>query len=214
MSNKRVLMILGVVLAMIFIFTGCSSGDSINKAAVDNFEKLFNGKNVNFSFEIERWTLLSTDGDVLAFDSNSSFMEFDLSPFLKAGLEPSKLSKEFIVDTKNNRLRIEKVYGTEGSMEDKDLLPMLAELLDHYPDQLAYHKEMGRYGLKIGKNAGFEWAVNPEDSKDDIVFILDPKDIVQAGADPEKIEGFKYTMVELDNGSKEYKLIKSFDILK
>lgn len=207
-------MILGVVLAMLLIFTGCSSSASINKAAVDNFEKLFNGKNVNFSFEIERWTLLSTDGDVLAFDSNSSFMEFDLSPFLKAGLEPSKLSKEFIVDTKNNRLRIEKVYGTEGSMEDKDLLPMLAELLDHYPDQLTYHDAKCHYVLKLGENAKFEWASKPEETDKDILFILDPKDIVQAGADPEKIEGFEYTMVELDNGSKEYKLIKSFDILK
>lgn len=54
-----------------------------------------------------------------------------------------------------------------------------------------------------------------ENQDKDIVFVLNPEPLISAGADPEKVEGWVYTQVEVEeNGKTEqvWKFLKPFNL--
>jgi hypothetical protein len=157
-------------------------------------------------------------------------LEFGAQPFLDAGLDPGKLpdnyafyegdamggmgSKMLMVGTKLGGN--EKAGGTATALSAYELI------VSKHRDSINYHTSLDHYGVKLGDGNMFEWAkdmqVNGYDNSNqdkDIVFVLNPEPLVAAGADPEKIEGWAYAQVSVDeNGKPEqvWKLLKPFDL--
>ena len=87
---------------------------------------------------------------------------------------------------------------------------------------ISYHMALDHYGVALGGGNMFEWAKDLErntfadgEQDKDIVFVLNPEPMIAAGVDPEKVEGWAYALVEVEEGAgmvSAYRLLKPFDI--
>jgi hypothetical protein len=81
-------------------------------------------------------------------------------------------------------------------------------------DNLGFHTQMGHYNYDLGE-AAFEWAKDMSANDKDIVFVLDPEPLIDAGLDPDAVEGWTYAEVPVMRDGKEiqvWKLLKPFDL--
>jgi hypothetical protein len=96
------------------------------------------------------------------------------------------------------------------------------QIVNKYRDSINYHTSLDHYGVKLGDGNMFEWAkdmkTNGYDNSNqdkDIVFVLNPEPLAAAGVAPEKVEGWAYAQVQVEeNGKTEqvWKLLKPFDL--
>jgi hypothetical protein len=76
--------------------------------------------------------------------------------------------------------------------------------------------------VKLGDGNMFEWAkdMNTNGYDDsvqdkDIVFVLNPETLASAGVDPEKVDGWAYAQIPIEENGKTtevWKLLKPFDL--
>jgi hypothetical protein len=63
----------------------------------------------------------------------------------------------------------------------------------------------------------FEWAKDMSTNDKDIVFVLNPEPFIKAGVDPNKIEGWAFAKVTVDDANGKPievdKILKPFNIL-
>ena len=75
---------------------------------------------------------------------------------------------------------------------------------------------LDHYGIDLSGGNKFEWAKDTGKNDKDIVFVVDPQILIDAGVSPEKIEGWTYATVEMldDRGKKieVQKFLKAFDL--
>jgi hypothetical protein len=157
-------------------------------------------------------------------------LELDAEPFLNAGLDPNKLpnnyayyeagmsgmsgDKMLMVGTKLGES--DKVSGTPTALSSYELI------VNKYRDSINYHTTLDHYGVKLGDGNMFEWAkdmkTNGYDNSNqdkDIVFVLNPEPLIAAGVNPEKVEGWVYTQVPIEENGKTiqvWKFLKPFDL--
>jgi len=63
-------------------------------------------------------------------------------------------------------------------------------------DAIGYHSALDHYGVDLGNGNAFEWAKDMSTNDKDIVFVLDPKVLTDAGVDPTKVEGWVFAKVK------------------
>lgn len=154
-------------------------------------------------------------------------LEFDAQPFLDAGLDPDKLPDNYAFtegDTGSRMLMVGKKLGSDKLTYETESTPLAAyeQIVGKYRGSVNYHTSLDHFGVKLGGGNMFEWAKDMKtngydnSSQDkDIVFVLNPEPIIAAGTDPEKVEGWAYAQVTVDeNGKTEqvWKLLKPFDL--
>ena len=87
-------------------------------------------------------------------------------------------------------------------------------LLDR--DSVGFHAPLGHYGITVADGFVFEFAEDMSKNDKDIVFVLDPKVFTDAGVTPEKVEGWAFAKVPLeDEWGRPYeaeKFLKPFDL--
>jgi len=146
---------------------------------------------------------------------NDVMLEFDAQPFIDAGLDASKLPENIsfydgmlMVGTKLGEDKLE--YSSEVTA-----LSSYEQIVNLYRDTIGYHTSLDHYGVKLGDGNLFEWAKDMSTNDKDIVFVLNPQPFIDAGVDPNDVDGwvFAKVSVEVDGKPTEVdKLLKSFDL--
>ena len=218
------LMILAVVL--IAILAGCTAQPVEEKPVVETPVEAVNPSVVSFealSQSIE-W---KSEGDTFLIDApdqsvslsiaqsftseNDVVMSVDAAPFVAAGLDVSKLPEGFYVDG-----RLNYVTSIEGTTTYTNVTEAFADILSIQADLVGYHAALDHYGLSLQDGNVFEWAADVNTNDKDIVFVLNPQTLIDAGTNVEAVEAWIFAEVEImqaDGTMKMVpKLLKPFDL--
>ena len=218
------IMILAVVL--ITILAGCTAKPVEEKPVVETPVEAVNPSVVSFealSQSIE-W---KSEGDTFLIDApdqsvslsiaqsftseNDVVMSVDAAPFVAAGLDVSKLPEGFYVDG-----RLNYVTSIEGTTTYTNVTEAFADILSIQADLVGYHAALDHYGLSLQDGNVFEWAADVNTNDKDIVFVLNPQTLIDAGTNVEAVEAWIFAEVEImqaDGTMKMVpKLLKPFDL--
>ena len=146
--------------------------------------------------EAEGWTFSAPDGNAgVTWRTRPGVPgEWDVAvstpaaPFLAAGLDPAKLPAGMFRDGMLvyalPAIAADPAPGPRGPAES------FAQLLALHRDRVAYHFQLGHFGIDLGGGNLLEWAGDPETNSLDLVFALDPGLLDRAGVDKDRLEGW------------------------
>ncbi len=217
--------LVALVLAGLFVLSSCASLDVVGTESVNSFEKML-GATTSLTSKDDMnggWSLTAPDGSVRfiwSWDYSKSpihdvMLELDATPFVNAGLDVNKLPAGMAYD---NMLMVGTKLGTQAITYSGEATPLASfkKLVELKRDAVGYHAALDHYGVDLGDGNAFEWAKNMSTNDKDIVFVLDPKMLMEAGADPTKVEGWvfaKVSTMDKDNKPIEVdKFLKPFSI--
>jgi hypothetical protein len=195
-----------VIAAALLTLAGCSRLDVVGSAAVTTFGTLMEAEagNVNQDAASGRWNLVSPGGERFEWSSNFSAkgpsfkMAFDATPFLAAGLDPSKLSADrysYAADTKILALSFDIGKDSFTYKGSPSALDTFKEIVRTHRQIIGYHVALDHYGIALGDGNMFEWAKDMVKNDKDMVFVLNPEPLKAAGVDPAKIAGWVFTKI-------------------
>lgn len=223
MKKKHIL--IPLLLVMTFIFASCSQLDVIGNKSITSFKEVLNAMPDKIAADEVNggWTLTAPDNSVKFFWSKDfskskiydAMLEFDAQPFIDAGLDIDKLPDGIVYEDKL-------VVGTELSSEsltyDGDATPLASyeKIVKLKRDSISYHAALDHYGIDLAGGHVFEWAMDMSKNDKDIVFALNPQVFIDAGVDPEKVEGWVFAKIEtMDMDGKKVevdKFLKPFNL--
>jgi hypothetical protein len=212
----------------LFTFGSCSKLDVIGTGSVKAFDEVLNamgsgaGQNGISQTDIG-WARLAPDGEarfVWSDDYSGSArydaaVEFQAQPFINAGLDPDQLPDNYIIQ--GDQLVVGTKFGdaTFDSGRDATAIGSYELIVGHYREAVGYHTALDHYGVSLGDGNMFEWAKDMKTNDKDIVFVLNPEPLIDAGANPEQVDGWVYAKVPVmvdGKASEVYKLLKPFDL--
>lgn len=222
MKKKSIL--IPVLLVATVIFAGCTSQlDVVADKSISSFESVINELPIEADSEDSSWILTAPDNSAKFlwskdFSSTTDYdvkLEFDSQPFINAGLDISKLPEGAINGDKI-------ILGTDLS-DEKSTYNGEATPLDSYKkiveksrDNIGYHAALDHYGIDLENGNMFEWAKDISTNDKDIVFVLNPQMFIDAGVNPQEVEGWVFAKVEtMDKDGKKIevdKFLKPFDL--
>lgn len=223
-----------VVAAILAVVKNSVGGnlDVVGKESVTSFEKVLKviPDQVTADEMNGGWSLTAPDGSVRFIwsqDYSSSplhdvMLELDAKPFLDAGLDTSKLPENYAAY--DDMLMVGSKLGNDKLTYQGEPTALAAyeQIVSKYRSSINYHTALDHYGVKLGGGNMFEWAKNmdtntvtKENQDKDIVFVLNPEPLIAAGVDPEKVEGWAYAEVPVEENGKNvnvYKFLKPFNL--
>jgi hypothetical protein len=144
-------------------------------------------------------------------------IELDATPFLQAGLDPDKLPEEYAFYS--GKLMVGTKLGEEKlTYKGGDATPLgsYQKIVEKKRSAVGYHGALDHYGINLGNGNLFEWAKDMAANDKDMVFVLNPEPLVAAGLDPNRVDGWVFGTVTVDdeNGKpvEVEKLLKPFDL--
>ncbi|MDR1952818.1 MAG: hypothetical protein LBQ37_04845 [Elusimicrobiota bacterium] len=221
-----------VMAAALTACSGLSGLDVVGKDSVSSFEKVLNAipDKVQADEMNVGWSLSAPDNTVrFIWSENYSksplydvMLEFDAKPFVDAGLDTSKLPKNYTI-YKGMLIVGTKLGGDDLKYSGKPTaLAAYEQIVKKYRDSIGYHTALDHYNVNLGDGNLFEWAkdlstngTTKENQDKDIVFVLNPEPLIAAGVDPKKVKGWIYTTVNVDINGKPtdvYKFLKAFNL--
>ena len=144
-------------------------------------------------------------------------LEIDAAPFIDAGLNPALLPGNFVLA--GNKLTVGTKLGNEQLQYQGQATAIASyeHIVKLKRQSIGYHGAADHYGVNLGNGNLFEWAKELKTNDKDIVFVLDPDALIRAGVDPDRINGWLFAKVTVDdeNGRpvEVDKLLKPFDLL-
>lgn len=223
MKKKSLFLLL--LLTLTVIFASCGQVDVVANKSVDSFEAVLDSMPDQIGDDEYNgvWTLTAPDQSVRFYWSKDFgksnmydvMLEIDATPFLEAGLELEKLPKEVVYEGK---IRVGTDLSSKPLAEDGAATPLASykKILELKREAIGYHAALDHYGIDLSGGHVFEWAKSLDTNDKDIVFVLNPQIFIDAGADPEKIEGWLFAKVEtMDKDGKKIevdKLLKPFNL--
>ncbi|WP_455718823.1 hypothetical protein [Anaerosporobacter sp.] len=229
MNKLKKITFLGIAAVFLFSATACSkltdSLDVVGNGSITSFEDILNTipAYVQFDENNNGWKLTAPDetvGFVWSKDwSESSLYDtmllIDAQPFIDAGLDVEKLPDN--ITYSENTLIVGTEFGNDKPTYSNEPTPLRSyeQIVDLKRDAIAYHMEMGHYGVNLGDGNMFEWAKDMSSNDKDIVFVLNPEPFINAGVDPNAIEGWVFGKVKVHVDGKQTevdKLLKPFDL--
>ena len=163
-------------------------------------------------------------------------LEFSAAPFLAAGLDPAKLPMDsqpkymledgkFMLHANWGDAALKPAPGgadgkgivaSAGDAPANGIVTSLKQILASYRDRVGYHEKLDHYGIALGDGNMVEWAKDMATNDKDLVFVLNPQPLIDAGLDPAKVAGWVFAKVEVKdaNGKTEQvdKLLKPFSL--
>ena len=198
---KRTVLIVAMVMLMMGL-TACGKLDVIGDRSVKSFEEVLSimDEQVSTEEEFGGWSLTAPDASV-SFEWSKDFSEttgydvrlvVDAQPFLDAGLDPSKLPEGMFID---HQIIVGAALGNDEFTDAGAASPLASyqKIVDHYRDTISYHAALDHFGIMMDNGNMFEWAKDMKTNEKDIVFVLNPQPLLDAGVDPEKVEGWIFT---------------------
>lgn len=222
MKTKFILIVTTLVLAL--SLSACKETDVIGKVASTSLESIINKipASIQADDTYKAWALTSATGERFIWSTDFSnegtpdaMIEFDAQPFIDAGVDLNKLPAEMIVDDKI-------VYKSELSADqftykgEATPIDSFKQIIKTNRTAIGYHSALDHYGIALGGGNMFEWAKDIKTNDKDIVFVLNPQPFIDAGVDPNAIEGWIFAKVEMmDEKGKPMqvdKLLKPFNL--
>lgn len=213
--------ILILAIALIVILAGCTAQTKVEAPleevdpSITSFEAL--GKAIDWKTEDDKFTIVAPDQSVTlsiaqSFTANQDvIMRVDATPFIEAGLDVSKLPLGIFVDGRLNYVTL-----LEGSTAYTSVNEAFKDIISINSDLVGYHAALDHYGLSLQDGNVFEWAADVNTNDKDIVFVLNPQTLIDAGANVEAVEGWIFAEVEImqADGSMKMvpKLLKPFEL--
>lgn len=194
---RRSIVFIIFAFSAMFLFSACNA-DVVGKVAVTSFAQM--QEKAQGSKTDGQTSIISPTGNIFEYGPNGTAMKVPSTPFVEAGLDISKLPSYMTAE--GNMLVIKQDYKAED----------FSEFVKKYRDKIGYHEALDHYGIDMGNGNKFEWAKDLEKNDKDVVFVLNPKPLQDAGVNVENVKGFAYTEVEVKKGVKEFKLLAPFDL--
>ncbi|MDR1377341.1 MAG: hypothetical protein LBJ22_07500 [Synergistaceae bacterium] len=204
------------------------STDIVGQASIVSFEEMLNALEFPpVADEMDdMWILTAPDGGAAfwwrrgakeerAFDT---YICFDAEPFVEAGLDLDKLPAEMKGMLDKGKLMAGKKLSPEPLVYDGEITPLASygQIVKLDRDSVGYHAALGHYGVTVADGCVVEWAKDMSKNDKDLVFVLEPKLFLDAGADPSKVRGWTYAKVPLEDARgrkfEAEKFLKPFDL--
>jgi hypothetical protein len=198
--------------------------DVVGKDSTASFDKLLQTVPVSKDDVNGGWALLAPDGSS-QFIWSKNFAEsplhdvmivFEAQPFIDAGLNPDKLPDGYAVF--DGVIMVGTKLGNETLKYAGDVTALASyeQIVKLKRSTIGYHGAMDHYGVSLGGGNMFEWAKDMGTNDKDMVFVLNPEPFIAAGVDPDKIAGWAFSKVTVDdeNGKpiEVDKILKPFDL--
>jgi hypothetical protein len=219
---------LGLFVLLSFPVVSCDKLDTVGNYSIRSFGELLNSapQLVSEDEANRGWSFAAPDNSARfiwsrSFAASSLFdvmIELDAAPFIAAGLDPALLPGNFYFNNENNMLIVGVKLGTEQFQYNGEVTPLASyeQIVKLKRQSIGYHGEADHYGVNLGDGNLFEWAKNLNTNDKDIVFVLNPEPFIAAGTDPNRIEGWLFTKVTVDdeNGKPVQvdKILKPFEL--
>jgi hypothetical protein len=226
MKSKK-LVLASMTLAAVFTLTACKSADVVGKVAVTSFNAVVEkmGDSVTSNDVANSWTMESPAGDKFSWSKDFSgnnpdaVVEFDAAPFINAGLDFAKLpADKYIYNKETEKIVMPYELGQDKFNYSGDITPgsTFEKIVKTKRNLIGYHEDLDHYGIGLGNGNMFEWAKDMSKNDKDIVFVLNPQPFIDAGVDPNKVDGWAFAKVNVmdDNNKKVQvdKLLKPFEL--
>ncbi|MDR0857938.1 MAG: hypothetical protein LBN97_02790 [Oscillospiraceae bacterium] len=181
------------------ILTACSQLDVVGTDAVRAFGEIVSS--MDSVDDSGTWHLTAPDGKtVLILNDNFVSITFEAQPFYDAGFN-GEIQEQFV-----------KERGISDANKSHDSpRNMVEHIVKNDREIVGYHSALDHYNIDLGDGNMFEWAKDLSSNDKDIVFVLNPEPFINAGVDPNAIEGWTFAKVPTDNGEVD-KLLKFFDL--
>ena len=219
----------GLFAMLFFTVVSCDKLDTVGNYSIRSFGELLNSApQLVTRYDVNGgWYFSAPDGGARFIWSGNFaasplfdvMLEFDAVPFIAAGLDPTKLPGNFYFDSENNLLVVGTRLGTEQLQGYSDESPITSyrQIVKLKRNAIGYHGAMDHYGINLGDGNIFEWAKNLNTNDKDIVFVLNPEPFIRAGVDPNRIEGWAFAKVPVEDEKGRMievdKILKPFDLL-
>ncbi|TYC88195.1 hypothetical protein FXB42_00860 [Acetobacterium wieringae] len=222
---KKKIILAGAALLLLVVLSGCQQTDVVGKTSITSYDAVLQAI-PNQIVEDENnggWALSAPDGtarfiwskDYSSGTPHDVMLEVDAKPFIAAGLDVTKLPAGMLVDDK---IMVGTMLGDEKLTYSGEVTPLASyeQLVNLKRDHIKYHTALDHYGVDIGDGNMFEWAKDLSTNDKDIVFVLNPQLFIDAGVDPEKVEGWVFAKVSAEDEDKKPievdKFLKPFNI--
>ncbi|MDR2601405.1 MAG: hypothetical protein LBC53_02995 [Spirochaetaceae bacterium] len=218
--NKKSVFLTVTKAALVVLAVSCAKLDVVASYSEVSFENILRNlpQTVTQDPQYGAWSLSAPDGGArFLFDANYAALRLDASPFIAAGLDPSKApAGDFSV--KDGEIVVEAKLEGEARRGSALSSPLSGyhEFARLHRGAIGYHAALNHYGVSLGGGFLFEWAKDIESNDKDIVFALNPEPFAAAGADVSNINGWNLSSVTADdeNGKpiQADKLLKAFNL--
>jgi hypothetical protein len=214
---KKTVLLFSAVLVLSVL--SCGKLDVVGTGSIESFQKVLAQIPQSLSPDAMNggWSLAAPDNSARFIWSRNYaesplhdvMIEFDAAPFIAAGLDPSKLPESIALY--EGKIMVGTKLGTEELKYPGDLTPLASyeQIVKLKRKAVGYHAALDHYGVNLGGGNLFEWAK-------DMVFVLNPEPFLNAGVNPEGIEGWVFAKVTVDdeNGKpiQVDKILKSFNL--
>jgi hypothetical protein len=215
----KLLTVTAIAMVLVFALTACQSTDVIGKVSKTSFEALTAkvGDKVTTDEQSKSWAITSPGGERFLLTKDmagtpDAAIEFDAAPFINAGLDTTKLSTEiYSYDQASNKLKIAAELGSpkNAAKADAKVTDSFNQLVETNRKSIGYHAKLDHYGVALGNGNMFEWAKDLSTNDKDMVFVLNPQPLIDAGVDPAKVTDWVFTKVPVvDENNKEIQVDK------
>ncbi|OXS25778.1 MAG: hypothetical protein BI182_12830 [Acetobacterium sp. MES1] len=222
---KKKIVLVGAVALLLVVLSGCQQADVVGKQSIASFDAVLQAIPDQIAEDEMNggWALSAPDGtarfiwskDYSSGAPHDVMLEVDAKPFLAAGLDVTKLPAGMLVDDK---IMVGTMLGDEKLTYSGEVTPLASyeQLVNLKRDHIKYHTALDHYGVDIGDGNMFEWAKDLSTNDKDIVFVLNPQIFIDAGVDPDKVEGWVFAKVSAEDEDKKPievdKFLKPFNI--
>jgi hypothetical protein len=225
--NKTVVFLIAALAAIQAV--SCDKLDTVGNYSIRSFSDLLDNAPQLVSQDTANggWSFAAPDGSARFIWSGNFaasplfdvMIEMDAVPFIAAGLDVAKLPGNFYFNGENNLLVVGTKLGDEQLQYNGEITPLASyqQIVRLKRNAIGYHGAMDHYGINIGDGNLFEWAKDLNTNDKDIVFVLNPEPFIKAGADPDRIEGWAFAKVPVEDEKGRMievdKILKPFDLL-
>ena len=224
--KKTKLFAAGCAALTVIVAASCGKLDVVGQNSIPTFEAVLQAVPERAVFDDVNggWSLAAPDKMarfVWSRDWSTSplhdvMLELDAAPFLAAGLNAEALPDSIAFF--DNMLMVGTKLGTEKLTYKGEATPLASyeHLVKQSRKSIGYHGALDHYGVSLGDGNLFEWAKDMSTNDKDIVFVLNPAPFIAAGVDPNKVDGWAFAKVTVDdeNGKpiEVDKLLKPFNL--
>jgi hypothetical protein len=212
---KKIIVVITAFALAAVLFTGCASTDVVLKYSQDSFTDIVStfpsivkeDKDNNYIITADKETLLKISKDYSTSEEDI-VLSTPLEPFVKAGLDVTKLGKGYKSDDASLYLVTDYGKGTGASATPTQAL---FESVKYDRKVLTYHQELDHYGIVL--NGGkFEFAKDYKTNDKDLVFVIAAKPLRDLGVNVQKIDGWVFKTMKDESGKNVDVLLKPFNL--
>lgn len=227
-SNKIAVLLVILILVLLPVGASAFSLDLVGNVAVTSFDALVKAMPDRVGFDNGRggWAIYGLDGKeriVFSRDFGSTnpdiALVFDADPFLKAGLDVTKLpAGQYHYDKTTREITMPFEYGANKfrATAKKSAVNTMKEIVRTHREIIIYHEQGDHYGIALDDGNMYAWAKNLSVNPKDVVFALNPKPLLDAGVDTGRIKDWVFGKIEvMDKDGRAIwmeKFLKGFNI--